>query len=553
MALSRRRVILYGLLVVGILFALFLTLPITLTPSIRHRLLAALNERFDSKVEIASLRLAVLPHVRVEGDELVLHHKGRTDVAPLIAIKSFSAEASLFGLLMPGRLRLKTVHLVGLKINIPPGGLKLQDGSKEGAGSDNANAAAGTAAAANAAAGNTTAGKDATSTDPAKSREPRKPGKKPPLIVDEIISEQAELTILRKDPEKKPRVFAIHHLTMNDVGADVPWAFRATLRNPTPPGDIQTQGTFGPWSADDPSTTPLRGLYTFRDADLGVFKGIGGKLDSEGQFSGVLEKIEVDGKTKTPNFTITVGNNPVPLETQYHAIVDATNGNTFLKPVHAKLANTPIEADGGVYETEGVKGRTVQLDVVMKDGRIEDVLRLAIKGPKPPMAGVLNLKTKFLLPPGEADSMERLQLDGDFHIATARFTTGGVQGKINELSRRSRGDMEEAPKQVASDLRGRFVMKDGTIRFASISFTVPGARIALAGSYGVRGEKLDFEGTATLDAKLSEMTTGYKSVLLKVVDPLFRRKGNTVIPLTIGGTVDDPKFGLDIKRALTRK
>jgi hypothetical protein len=34
---------------------------------------------------------------------------------------------------------------------------------------------------------------------------------------------------------------------------------------------------------------------------------------------------------------------------------------------------------------------------------------------------------------------------------------------------------------------------------------------------------------------------------------LFRRKGDTVIPLTIRGTVDDPKFGLDVKRALTRK
>ena len=59
-------------------------------------------------------------------------------------------------------------------------------------------------------------------------------------------------------------------------------------------------------------------------------------------------------------------------------------------------------------------------------------------------------------------------------------------------------------------------------------------------------------GTLYADAKVSQMTTGFKSLLLKVVDPLFRRDGRTVVPLKITGTRADPSFGLDVKRVFSR-
>jgi hypothetical protein len=95
-------------------------------------------------------------------------------------------------------------------------------------------------------------------------------------------------------------------------------------------------------------------------------------------------------------------------------------------------------------------------------------------------------------------------------------------------------------------------MKGGVIHFSSLSFAVPGARLNLAGAYAIRSEALDFRGTVRMNAKLSELTTGYKSILLKAVDPLVRQKDVTVIPITVSGTADKPKFGLDVKRALTR-
>jgi hypothetical protein len=47
---------------------------------------------------------------------------------------------------------------------------------------------------------------------------------------------------------------------------------------------------------------------------------------------------------------------------------------------------------------------------------------------------------------------------------------------------------------------------------------------------------------------------GVKSVLLKVVDPLFRRDGaGAVLPIRIRGSRNEPKFGLDFRRALKRE
>jgi hypothetical protein len=45
-----------------------------------------------------------------------------------------------------------------------------------------------------------------------------------------------------------------------------------------------------------------------------------------------------------------------------------------------------------------------------------------------------------------------------------------------------------------------------------------------------------------------------KSVLLKGIDPLFKRNGSgAIIPVTIQGTRSDPKIGLDIGRVFRRK
>jgi hypothetical protein len=63
---------------------------------------------------------------------------------------------------------------------------------------------------------------------------------------------------------------------------------------------------------------------------------------------------------------------------------------------------------------------------------------------------------------------------------------------------------------------------------------------------------VDFDGHLLLDASLADTTTGVKSVLAHIAQPLFRRRGGgSKLPIHISGPLAKPEFGLDVKRALT--
>jgi hypothetical protein len=327
----------------------------------------------------------------------------------------------------------------------------------------------------------------------------------------------------------------------------------AARSKPKPKGDIHVAGTFGPWNTSDPRMTPLGADYRFDNANLDTIKGIGGILSSAGRFHGVLERIRVEGTTDTPDFQVDIAAQPVHLQTRFAAIVDATTGNTWLEPVEVTLlSSSHILARGEVVRSEDVKGRKVYLQVTIDDARIEDVLRLAIKGKAMPLTGQMKLQTTFLLPAGDDDVLERLQLDGTFAIEQARFTRFNVQQRIDTLSRRGRGDTGDRGPSVVSKLGGRFVLKDGRLRLTHLTFAVPGSAVQLAGSFDLKSERLDFTGHLLLDASLSETVTGFKSILARVAQPFFRRPGGgSRLPIRVSGTPANPAFGLDVRRALT--
>ena len=376
------------------------------------------------------------------------------------------------------------------------------------------------------------------------------------VIIDRLDANDARLFIIPKEADKDPKVWAIHHLMMNNVGVDEAMPFEATLTNGVPPGEIAVTGSFGPWGRDEPGDTPLRGNFNLAKADLGVFKGISGTLASHGYFAGTLSVLDVHGETDTPDFVVSVGGHPFPLHTKYHALVDGTNGDTRLEQIDGWFLSSYLLAKGAVLGApKGHHGRTVTLDIVMDKARIEDIMKMAVRAPTPPMTGALKLTTKFLLPPGERDVVDRLRLDGQFAIAQVKFTNYDVQGKIEELSKRASAKTAEAAKEhVVSDFRGRFRLADGRLALPSLSFAVPGAKVELAGAYALKPETLDFKGQLLLDAKISQTVTGFKSVLLKVVDPFFKGKnGNgSAIPIKIGGSRNAPDFGLDVRRVFRK-
>ena len=174
-------------------------------------------------------------------------------------------------------------------------------------------------------------------------------------------------------------------------------------------------------------------------------------------------------------------------------------------------------------------------------GRLEDLLRLAVKGDQPPMTGAINFHTKFDLPHGKGDLADRLNLNGKFDVEQAQFTSPEVTAKIETLSRKGQGQPEnkDAGSSV-SQLKGNFVLDNGVITFRGLTFTVTGAQVALDGKYGLEKEDLDFHGKLRMQAKLSQTMTGAKSFVLKAVDPFFRKNGQTEVPIKITGPAGTP-------------
>jgi len=491
----------------GVLVGLWIALSVvSRAPILQRKLVETLNDKLDAEVELASFTVDSFPTLRIYGDNLKLRLKGQQQPTPFIEIGHFEVNGGVLGLLRKQR-RFSSVELTGLRITIPP---RTSDDKEVGS------KAAGTVEG--------------------------------PVLIDHVVAKDAQLIIVPKDSRKEPKIWSIHDLDLESVGFNRAMPFVATLTNPIPKGEIATTGSFGPWVKGDPGLTPVSGNYNFENADLNTIKGIGGILTSAGEFSGHLEEIDVKGKTTTPDFRIDVGGQPVPLETTFHAVVDGTNGNTYLKQVDAKLQDTSISAAGAIESQPGVKGRRITLDVKIPGGRIQDVLRLAVKSKTPVMLGQLALDAKLDLPPGKESVPDRLELGGRFVLDNAHFTDPQVQEQIAMLSRRAQGKKPDEPVgRIDSDMRGRFRLKDGVIRFSPFAFDVPGANVQIHGIYGLRTEQIDFKGTLAMDSTISKaMGGGIKGFFLKPFDPLFRKNGKgAIVPITIGGPREKPKFGVE--------
>jgi AsmA-like C-terminal region len=482
-------------------------------PILRARVIDTLSARFKSKVELQGIDVSVANGLAVHGTGLKIF--GATDpnpsepgIQPLIYVQEFRFQTGI-RTLFRSPMHVHTVQVAGMVLNLPPREDRAQL-SNIGQFSK----------------------------------------KKMSIIVDELICENTQLIINTRKPGKSPLDFQIDSLKMKDVGQGQPMHFDATLVNPKPVGNIQSEGMFGPFRETEPRETPVEGDYAFTHADLGTLKGISGILASTGKYGGTLGRIEVAGATETPDFRIKTGQ-AVNLHTDFHAIVDGTDGDTYLQPVTARFLNSAFTAEGKVIRVQNPHGHDIELNVVLDHARIEDLLRLGVKTDPPVMSGPITMTARMSLQPGPADMTDRLKLDGNFKITGGQFSNDKIQDRIDSLSLRAQGKpklaQEHADVNVSSEMSGTFRLDQGLFAFSKLHFSVPGAQSDVLGQYSLDGNTFDFHGKLRLDAKLSQMTTGWKSILLKPVDPFFKKNGaGTEIPFKVTGTRSEPHFGLDL-------
>ena len=480
-------------------------------PILRKRVIESLSLRFKSRVELAELHVWIADGIHLQGKGLKIF--GTSDpnpwepgVQPLIDIAEFHFQTGVRSLFMQP-MRVDTVFVGGFTMNVPAKKERQQMANIRHRG-------------------------------------------KISVDVNKFVFSDAKIVIDTPNPNKPPLEFDISEMQLTSTGHGRPLRFDAKLINPRPVGNIHSSGMFGPFNERSPRDTAVSGDYRFTDADLGTIRGLGGILNSEGHYSGKLDRIAVEGETNTPNFRLTVSGHRVPLHTEFKAIVDGTDGDTYLESVRAKLQHSLIIAKGKVVRMKSVHGHDIELNVSLNQANIEDLLVVGVKTEPPVMTGRIDMNCRFSLPPGQADVANRMRLAGEFQVSDGSFENEKVQTRINDLSLRSRGQPKLVGKTpevpITSDLQGTFRLADGILSFSSLNFEIPGTQANLTGQYGLDGRVFDFHGIVKMKAKLSQMTKGWKSILLKPVDPFFHKDGaGTEVPFKITGAHSEPHFGLD--------
>jgi hypothetical protein len=487
-------------------------------PMVREQAIRYLQQRFDSDVQIAALHITppkvsalkiLLKHgrgamVSVEADGVSMRFN--RGLPPLFAIRQLNFVIDL-GTVYEKRKTVQFVSIQGMNVTIPPKGDRPDL--------------------------NTSAASS-------------KPSEPLDVLVQDVQIRDALLVLLPKDDSKKPLTFDIAQLNLKSVGRNSAMKYNAALTIPMPPGTLLTTGNFGPWASAEPGDTPLQGDYTFDKADLGVFKAIAGTLRSTGTFEGTLDSVQARGQATVPNFRLKSVGNPIPLSTRFEVLVDGTNGDTMLKPVQARLGHTSFTTTGAVIKHEKQPKRAINLKVTMPNGNMLDLLRLTAKG-SPFMEGVITMKAAIDIPPLSGSVKEKLHLDGDFKLHDGKFLRSSIQDQIDQLSRRGQGQPKNQEiDNVFANMAGSFILDNQVMTFRSLSFDVPGARVAIAGDYRLDDDVVDFRGNLKLDAKLSQTMTGWKRWVLRPVDPFFAKNGaGTFLRIKVDGSSHEPKFGLD--------
>lgn len=366
-------------------------------------------------------------------------------------------------------------------------------------------------------------------------------------VVDEIVANGAIVEFESDDPKKQALRFDVHEALLTGVRWGSPIHYDLKIHNPDPPGEISVRGQFGAWADGHPEDTPFSGEYKMDQADLSVYEGIGGTLTSRGRFGGVFKHLNISGETDTSNFEVKSSGHKVRLTTEFEAFVDAMNGDTFLNRVKAHFAHTTVTASGSIAGSRQGKGKTALLRLTSPNARVEDVLGLFVTEPRAPMSGPVSLAANVEIPPAPDPFLRKVTLQGGFGIDAGHFSKPETQKDVDTLSAGARGQSKEDPETVLTDLEGEVHLANGVAHFSDLRFEVPGAKARMQGTYNIVNYRIDLHGRMRVDTRISHTTSGVKALLLKVMDPFFKKKKRgEVVPVHIEGTYEKPRFGLDI-------
>jgi hypothetical protein len=499
------------LIVAAVIVVLALVVLVRFFPYSENKVRESLQETFPSKLTIDHFETVYFPHPGCKAEGVTFRSLSRPKGSPpLVTIRALTIQGSYADLLFRPH-HIARVLLDSLHVRVPPLG---NAGAFTGGYTDSR------------------------------------------MSIAEVVANGALLEVARASDKPSLR-FDIHELSLASVSATDGMSYRATLRNPEPPGEIKSAGHFGPFNAGNPGATQVSGNYSFDHGNLSAFRGIAGIVASEGRFSGPLKSVNVQGTADVADFEVVRSGHAARLFTRFQGSVSAMNGDVVLASVDGSYRNTRVTAKGTIADKKGWDEKFTSLDFVVRDGRIQDMLWLFASENPPPMSGVTSFQAYVTVPPEGRPFLEEVTLQGDFDIADGHFENPPRQESVNRLSQIARGQKKARQNEGQNDpadsviahVRGHVDLRDGVSTFRDLSFTVPGADALMHGTYNLLNEKVDFHGPLRMDAKFSQSTSGIKSLFAKVLDPFLNKKQGSVVPVVANGTYRDPHFGIDLNPA----
>jgi hypothetical protein len=478
-------------------------------PFTKQALIDVLQERSVRSVRIEHFRITYFPPGCVAEGISFLHRKHKNK-PPLITISKLEVRGSYSGMITPHK-RLSSVRVYGMHVTVPP-------------------------------------------PDPNGGPNPVMPltqsnsGRS--VIIGTVMADGAVLDFIQKNPANPPVHLVLHKLALDGVGKNRPLDYRTVIYNPSPAGTIESSGQFGTWNPDNPAQTPVKGWFQYLHGNLGMYKAIRGTLASQGSFDGTLSQINVTGKADVPNFHVTDSSHTRDLAADFHAIVNATDGNVFLNDVLARFDRTAVLFSGAIEGHPGKNGKAVSLEITSTKGRIEDLLNLFIEDKQPPVTGNVSFASHFELPPQPPSFVTGMKLQGDFGVGSGKFTNADIQSSLSRISenaaKKDRLPVEN-PATLVSNLQGKATVENGVAHLSALSLRVPGAAASLSGTYSLVNYDIDLHGTLITDGSASAATTGFKSFLLKTMSPFLKKKsGKQTVPFKITGDYRKVQIGLDL-------
>lgn len=347
-----------------------------------------------------------------------------------------------------------------------------------------------------------------------------------------------------------PVKFAIHKLRVENIAAGKPMSYEVSMGLSEPPGELESQGTFGPWQSGAPGKIPLRGIVTLTDAKLDKYQGIAGTVQSQDHFNGTLDQINIEGEARSPDFQVKTAKHPLALSTQFRLLLNGLEGEMQLQDLIASVGHTTAHAQGSIKKNPVTGRRETLVNFTIHHGRAEDLLWLFNDDPKPPMMGIANFVAQVRVPQFAPDFLKNLELKGRFSVTDGHFQKS-TQEKTNELSARASGKKPknpgDAPDAVVESLASDVNVRNAAATFPNFFFGIANAHARMHGTYNFLKHEVDLHGDLWTQAKISQDSSGFKAALIKPLDPLFERKhAGARVPVVMDGPISHPHFGTDI-------